>query len=163
MAISIKEQQLPLLQSGAATADILGRSRYEVQLRGLHDTTRSPAESAFLHKWEAPLPRATWEPFIVSWLRALASYGTPASFLDSLTPKSEQFRRLGMNWSCFLAESGNYGMRRSECVGATGEPRLKGKVPFDRGPRSFAGQDRGWYSGDTQRAQGAVLEINPTL
>ena len=101
-----------------ASFDRSGKFTLEDQRRyftgRLQNVGAPPAEEeqAFIAKWSRMLPEARWGVWMLSWLRALAAYGTPATFLDKLEFRTHTFRESGMNWPSQSREGGNYEQRR---------------------------------------------------
>lgn len=93
----------------------ISREALITQLGNIHGKSSSRTithdESLFLNKWKEILPADRWGAFLLSWSRALASYGTKLSFLNDTSYSNTSFRICGKFYPSFTTNGGNYHKR----------------------------------------------------
>jgi hypothetical protein len=88
------------------------RSFYISQLQNLRDPP-TEAELQYLVKWNPRLPADRWTEWQLSFLRGLAAFGTPSTFLDGVEFKTHQFRDQGRMWPSHHRQGGGYDLRKT--------------------------------------------------
>ena len=99
--------------------DITSFSREETLIRLLHLRGRnhsfsiSQEESKFLNRWKEMLPPEEWAAYLLSWSRALNSYGTPSSIINEIEYVNHSFTIGDKRHPAFSVKGGVYASRRT--------------------------------------------------